>query len=153
MKTITIWRTYSVHFYQFFTKILSNILHKSLLDTLSLLSLWSLYYRCLVTTFEGKSHPSSGLPNCSQLQLPFSHSNSSQQVNASRYITNCNTEIFLLIKSRHGRHRKYCSSLALYWPLRSNDRCIVAYFVVTWQGVYMPLYCTIFSQIMRYPRN
>jgi hypothetical protein len=50
--------------------------------------------RCLVAAFNGVLSPSSGFPNCSRPQLPGSHSNSSQRLNPSSYLTSP-----LLIKS------------------------------------------------------
>jgi hypothetical protein len=43
---------------------------------------------CLVASSNGGHSPSSGFLNCPQPQLPTSHSNSSQQLNPSGYLTN-----------------------------------------------------------------
>jgi hypothetical protein len=42
----------------------------------------------LVTVSNGGCSPSSGFLNCPQPQLPVSHSNNSQQLNLSGYLTN-----------------------------------------------------------------
>jgi hypothetical protein len=44
--------------------------------------------RCLVASSNGGRSPSSGLPNCPRPQLPASHSNSSERLNPSAYLTN-----------------------------------------------------------------
>jgi hypothetical protein len=44
--------------------------------------------RCFVAASNGGRSPSSGCPNCPRLQLPASHSNSSQQQSPSGYLIN-----------------------------------------------------------------
>jgi hypothetical protein len=46
------------------------------------------YRRFLVAASNGRRYPSSGFPNYPQTQLPVSHSNSSQRLNPSVYLTN-----------------------------------------------------------------
>jgi hypothetical protein len=48
--------------------------------------------RCLVAAFNGGRSPSSEFPNCPWPQLLASHSNSSQRLNPSCYLTNLLTE-------------------------------------------------------------
>jgi hypothetical protein len=52
----------------------------------------------LVTASNGKHSPSSGFLNCPQPQLPASHSNSSQQLNPSGYLTHSPTNSLSLTK-------------------------------------------------------
>jgi hypothetical protein len=46
--------------------------------------------RYYVAATNGGRSPCSGFPNCPRPQLPASHSNSSQQLNPSGYLTDCN---------------------------------------------------------------
>jgi hypothetical protein len=43
--------------------------------------------RCLIADFNGRLSPSSGFSNCPRPQLPASHSNSSERLNPSGYLT------------------------------------------------------------------
>jgi hypothetical protein len=82
---------------------------------------------CLVAASNGGRSPSSGFPNCPRPQLPASHSNSSH-LNTSCYNSlshSFSPNLFALITSRQGPHRKHHSSLAVYGPLSSNGRCTV----------------------------
>jgi hypothetical protein len=88
-------------------------LHKSLGHTRSFQSVTAFTNRCLVVASNGRRSPSSGFPNCPWPQRPASHSNSSYWLNCSSSVTNCNSWLVLLITSRHGPHRKHCSSVAV----------------------------------------
>jgi hypothetical protein len=46
-----------------------------------------LHCRCLIAASKGGPSPYSAFPNCPRPQLPASHSNNSQQLNPSRYLT------------------------------------------------------------------
>jgi hypothetical protein len=104
------------------------------------------YCRCLVATSNVWRSPSPGFPNYPRPQLPASHSNSSERLNRSSYLTNSPTHpperltgpVYNISAPIAQKHR---SSVAVYTPLHSNGRCLVAYFaVVAWQRVYMPQY-------------
>jgi hypothetical protein len=45
-------------------------------------------------------------------------------------LTDCQKEIDLLTVSRHGPHRKHCSSFAVYGLFYCNGRCLVVCFAV-----------------------
>jgi hypothetical protein len=51
-----------------------------------------LHWHCLVAASSGGHSPSFGFPNCPRPQLPASHSNSSQQLNPSSYLTHSLTD-------------------------------------------------------------
>jgi hypothetical protein len=87
--------------------------------------------RCLVAASNVERSPSSGFPKCPRPQLPASNSNGSQQLNRSSRLTHSVTnQLILVITFWHGPHRKHISSVAVYRPLPSNGRCIVAYIAV-----------------------
>jgi hypothetical protein len=69
--------------------------------------------RCLVTAFIGGSSPSSGFQNYPRPHLPAPNSNSSQRLNRNSPLTNSLPLLALLIISRCGPRRKYCSSVAV----------------------------------------
>jgi hypothetical protein len=96
--------------------------------------------RCFVAASKGRRYPSSGFPNCLRPQLPASHSNSSQRLNSSSYITNslthqpthwfspltnCNLQVVLLITSWHGQRRKHRSSFVVQL-LPSKHACLLS---------------------------
>jgi hypothetical protein len=91
---------------------------------------------CSVAASNGRWSPSSRFPNYPWPLLPTSHSNSSQWLNLSSSLNNSVTHqsinltqltpltdsthfllTILLVTSRHGPHRKHCSSFAVYGPL------------------------------------
>jgi hypothetical protein len=85
--------------------------------------------RCLVAASNGGRSPSSGFPNYTRPQLSASHSNSSQRLNLSSFLTDWLTQSLtnqvtqlnstqllltvLLIISRHWPHRKHRSIIAV----------------------------------------
>jgi hypothetical protein len=96
--------------------------------------------RCSVATSNGGRSLSSWFPNWPRLQLPASHSNSSQRLNLSSSLTHLFTHqptnstqldrislTILFTTSRHEQHSKHLSSV-VYGPLPSNGRCRVVCF-------------------------
>jgi hypothetical protein len=61
--------------------------------------------------------------------LSLTHSLTNQLLNWLNWLTEPLTNV-LLITSRHGPHSKHHSSVAVYWPLPSNSRCLVVCFEV-----------------------
>jgi hypothetical protein len=97
--------------------------------------------RCLVAASNDGRSPSPGFPNSPRSQLPDSNRNSSQRLNSSSSLTHYRQTLHylqwlnslltvLLQTSRHGPHGKHRSSVAVYGPLPSNDRCLVVCFAV-----------------------
>jgi hypothetical protein len=87
----------------------------------------------LVMASNGRRSSSSRFLNCPQHQLPASHSNSSQQLNHTGYLTHSLTHpptnsltpltwllTVLLIMSQPGPHRKHCSSVAMHLLLSAR---------------------------------
>jgi hypothetical protein len=93
--------------------------------------------RCLVAASIGGGSPSSGFPNRTRPQLPATHSNSSQWLNPSGYLTHQPAQLdsltVLLIISRHVPHRKHSSSV-VYGLLPSNGRCLIVSWLLPSNG-------------------
>jgi hypothetical protein len=53
-----------------------------------------------------------------------------RRCNFKEYLWAQSSPTILLITSRHGQHRKYNSSVALYGPLPSNGHCLVGCFAI-----------------------
>jgi hypothetical protein len=84
--------------------------------------------RCLVAASNRGRSPSSGFPVC--LTATAHHGWTATVLSPTNQPINRLSEIVLPITSRHGPRRKHRSSVAVYGPLRSNGRCIFAYFTV-----------------------
>jgi hypothetical protein len=128
------------------TASLFNTLYTSSEHTLK--SSWPL----LITASNGGRSPFCGFPNCPRASTTgFSSNNSKLNRNSSP--TDCHPPTdsapltdwthfslsALIIKSRHGPHRKHLYSLTLYGRLPSNDPCaVVCFAVVAQQRVYLP---------------
>jgi hypothetical protein len=86
--------------------------------------------RFLVAASNEERSASSRFPNCSCPQTPTSHRNISQELNPSDYLT-ATPNLSCLSSARTSW--KHLSSVAVYWPLPSNDRCIVTHFAIVAQ--------------------
>jgi hypothetical protein len=86
-----------------------------------------LHCRCLVAAFNCRRSPSSGFPNYHRASAT---SFSQQQLTTKPLQFSNLLKTLLITVSRHGPHRKYRSSVAVYEPLPSNDRCLVVGFAV-----------------------